>query len=196
MATRLPTTLVLLALTAKLCSANMATRLTLTNSVNMLLRVVSTAGDKSTWQPYYVANGGTVQVQGYNSQWDGHDVFLPIQRYCPNVTEKSIFNDGWVTVGYVYANNPSVGLPHVFAGMDCSGDMDQGCSMTSHDFILHEGDVQDFTLSSHDNNYHMALHVKRNGDSDCKEMAVTVQSVPPVCTPGTACGNDWRAHVC
>lgn len=223
--------------TLHMCKANgtRGSRITMSNSSGMMLRIVSAEGDKSTWRAYYLDGWAyqTIAVSGRNNAWPvrlqtrasllnivphnhttaamGHtiisttpasqgisltdnDVFLAIQRFCPNVTQNSIFSDGWVTVGYILAFNPALSAPQAKVGIDCQGDMDQGCS-ADHFYTLGVGSWDDRTLTSKHGQMH--YKIQRNDDTvDNKEYEMTVFSVPPVCNPDSECGKTWKAQVC
>ena len=94
-------------------------------------------------------------------------------------TDLSIFNDGWVTVGFITATNPLIGLPSLWAEIDCKDRLSQVCN-GEQTFTFSGGDEDDVTVVSGSNPAKsMHVDVKRLSDrADDVEWRVKLFSVP------------------
>ena len=123
------TAALLLLLTATGCHARPGSGIRVENWSGEDIRVVWAQRDKpeSQWPVYSLKNSWWVRASGYNDGANNHDVLLFITRYdpfSPNAKKFSIFNDGWVSVGALTAENSSLGKPKMWARIDCQDRLD------------------------------------------------------------------------
>ena len=114
-------------------------------------------------------------------------MFFAIARYLPNTTlahTKSIYNDGWVTVGQIYGRNDPIEPSWIEAEIDCTGDLDRDCYAEGYRKTVQQSfavnDIKVYNLVSKDGSFTSQLQVTRQGDSvDDEVFHVNLYTVAP-----------------
>ena len=128
------------------------------------------------------------QVHGLDDDQEKTDVFFAITRYSSNTTlahTRSIYNDGWVTVGQIFGRHLVHRFAYVRAEIDCTGDLDKSCAADGYNNSLrgdfdNVGDIKVYNLVSKDGSFTSQLQVTRQGDSvDDEVFHVNLYTVAP-----------------
>lgn len=123
--------------------------------------------------------------ENYNFNEDSTDVFFAITRYLPNIPKaqsRSIYNNGWVTVGQIYGINGDA-YSSITAMIDCEKDLlgcgdDRESNTATHHFSA--GETFTFDLWSRNGVSSSTMVATHTADSyDDMVYVVDVLSVAP-----------------